>query len=387
MSHITIRKLKAEDCDSLFEMLTKTFENKYQRPVHFDRQQPKMWVRDSEHMRKHIGIFEDGRLVSAVGIYPLPLVIDGEEFKFFTTGNVATLPGHEGKGYFSLLFDMAMYELELEDADGARLGGARQRYARFGFEGGGLLYKFTVMAENVRATKPNLEGLSLVRVEREDIDALRYCHGMMEKKEVYVERGTEEGYRDMYLGLITKSNTPYLVLRGEERVGYLCLNAEMNVISEYAADSAEELYNAVCYLQKSTGNKEVFITVPPYEEEELRLFSERADSCTLLTPSRFKLLNYERITSALLRLKAKKTRLPEFDFTLGIEHYGRIRLYSREGAVGCEKTDCEPALTVTATEAIRLLFSYTPTELIGELPAELRAALPLPLSWATLDYV
>ena len=384
---VEIRKLNKDDYDELFEVLTKTFENKYKRPVYFDKEQPKMWIRDDEHMARHTGVFEDGKLVSVVGVYPLPLVIDGERFMLYTTGNVATLPAYEGKGYFTTLFKMAMQEIVDLGADGARLGGARQRYGRFGFEGGGSLFKFAVAVENVRATAPDIAGITFKKVEREDVDSIRYCYEMMQKKEIFVDRSSAENYRDMYLGLITKSNAPYLVLRDGEPIGYFCLDANMREVSEFAINSAKDLYEAVCALQASSGNREVYIHIPPHLTEELKYFSDRADRADLFTPSRFKFLNYEGIASALLRLKAKKTRLSYFDYKINIKDYGTIRLYNTEGGAGCERVECEGDISLTSSEAIRLLYSYTPTELIADLPAEFKSALPLPLSWVTLDYV
>lgn len=382
-----VRKLKKDDYDELFEVLTKTFENKYKHPMYFDREQPKMWVRDDEHMGRHTGVFEDGKLVSVVGVYPLPLVIDGEKFMLYTTGNVATLPGYEGKGYFTALFKMAMQEIAELGADGARLGGARQRYGRYGFEGAGSLYKFAVTVENVRSTAPDREGITFMKVERTDTDALRLCYEMMIRKDIYVDRKTENNYRDMFLALTTKFNTPYLVLRYGEPIGYFCLDGDMREVSEFTMPSAKDLYDSVCALQVSSGNREVRICIPPHMIDEIKYFNDRADSVNLITPSRFKFLNYERIASALLRLKAKKTKILYFDYKIHIKDYGTIRLYSNEGRVGCERVDDEGDVTLTSSEAIRLLYSYTPPELIADVPAQLRAALPLPLSWATLDYV
>ncbi len=37
-----------------------------------------MCVRDDEHMQKHFGIFQDGKLVAAKGVYPLPIDIAGD---------------------------------------------------------------------------------------------------------------------------------------------------------------------------------------------------------------------------------------------------------------------------------------------------------------------
>jgi hypothetical protein len=191
----------------------------------------------------------------------------------------------------------------------------------------------------------------------------------------------------MYLGLITKSYTPYLVKRGDKLLGYFCINEKMSEISEFYIETATDLYDAVCYLQANYGNREVYITIPPHLTEELRLFANKADRVELHTPSRFKFLNYERIAGALLRLKAKKTRLPSFDYKIHIKDYGTIRLYNNENGAGCDRADCDGDISLTSSEAIRLLYSYTPTELIADIPYEFKSALPLPLSWATLDYV
>ena len=92
-NYFVIKQIHHEPCSYY------TFGNKYKRPMDFLSELPKMWGRDDEHMGKHIGVFEDGKLCSVVGIYPLKTFIDGEEFLFATTGNVATLPEYEGRGY------------------------------------------------------------------------------------------------------------------------------------------------------------------------------------------------------------------------------------------------------------------------------------------------
>ena len=65
-------------------MLNYAFGNKYGRKMDFVAEQPKMWVRSDEYMNKHIGVFEDGKLVSVLGIYPLPVKILGKDFLFMT---------------------------------------------------------------------------------------------------------------------------------------------------------------------------------------------------------------------------------------------------------------------------------------------------------------
>ena len=52
-----LRRLKAEDYDSLLDLLNKVFSIKNQRQVDFEKDLPKMWARTDEQMGKHFGVF------------------------------------------------------------------------------------------------------------------------------------------------------------------------------------------------------------------------------------------------------------------------------------------------------------------------------------------
>lgn len=64
-----------------------------------ERELPKMCVRDEKHMRKHFGIFEDGKLVAGLGVYPYLAKVANISLSFSTLGNVVTCPEYEGRGY------------------------------------------------------------------------------------------------------------------------------------------------------------------------------------------------------------------------------------------------------------------------------------------------
>ena len=216
-----IQRLKAEHYDELLELLNFTFEKVRGRGVDFLTAQPKMWVRDDEHMGKHLGIFDDGKLVAALGIYPLPAVIDGTDVLFATTGNVATHPDYEGRGYFTRLFDAAMDELDRLDADAARLGGARQRYGRYGFEPCGALHKFTVNATNFKKCYKKMPDVTFRPVALGDVSELKYIKELSEKSQMYVKRSSGDSYRDVFLALSSKHARPYIAERGGKPIGYL----------------------------------------------------------------------------------------------------------------------------------------------------------------------
>ena len=52
-------------------------------------------------------VWENGRIVSLLGVYPLPAVIAGRRVLLGTIGNVASLPSARGKGYMKQLMAAA----------------------------------------------------------------------------------------------------------------------------------------------------------------------------------------------------------------------------------------------------------------------------------------
>ncbi len=381
-----IRRLTASDYDELLEMLNYTFGHKYGRAMDFVAEQPKMWVRDEEHMQKHFGVFEDGRLCSVVGLYPLKVYILGKELLFATTGNVATLPEYEGRGYFSKLFPLVMEECDVMGVDVARLGGTRQRYGRYGFEGCGMLYRFTVTSHNVKYYFGNAaDGVELSEIRPEDTDALMVCHELISSRPFFVERSPLCNLRDVYLAMCSKESRPYLATRDGEPIGYIAVSKEA-YINEICAYTTKDFAAVVTAWQKRV-DKNISVPVAPYQIDELRLMSEGADSVTVEVPSRFRIRSWEKLLSALMKLKASYEALPDFELTVEIEDYGTVTLYCRDGVAGCERTNRSGELLLDSHAAARLLLGPMPGSLIADIPLAARAWLPLPMTWATNDYV
>ena len=90
-----IKRLKKENYDELISLLNLVFTKQNKCAMDFERELPNMCVRDDAHMLKHIGLFIDGKLVSVVGVYPLPTRVLDKEINFCTVGNVATHPDYE----------------------------------------------------------------------------------------------------------------------------------------------------------------------------------------------------------------------------------------------------------------------------------------------------
>ncbi len=391
-----IRRLNVNDYDALLELLNTTFAKHYGRPMDFRCEQPKMWIRDDEHMRKHFGVFEDGKLVSVTGAYPLQVVIGGTSLLFATTGNVATLPEYTGRGYFSATFGEAMRELERLGADAGRLGGARQRYSRYGYEPAAASYKFTVSEANRKKYFGGAgEGITFKEIKPDDTDILCFCHELYERSRIFVRRSHDKGERDMYLAMCTKHSSPYLAMRGDEPIGYLCAYADNQFvgmskngknISELRAKNNSNFVEMICAWQLNVGGNITF-TLPPHEPELLRTFADAAQEFELSSPSRFKVINFAKLADALMKLKASYETLAEGEYVLEIEEYGKVMLYSKDGVSGAKITEAPADMTLDRARATRLLFGPLAPTVTADVPSILKDWLPLPLSWDTLDYV
>lgn len=383
-----IKRLTAEHYDALLALLNDTFGNKAGKPVDFLSVQPKMWVRDDEHMRCHFGVFEDGRLCAVVGIYPLRTVIDGTPFLFATTGNVATHPDYEGRGYFNLLFTEVMKELETIGADAGRLGGLRQRYGHFGYEGCGVSYLFLFGPKNRISCFGEKAGTDIIftPIDREDTETLAFCRELRMRSPIYVERPSDNDYRDIYLSLCSKCCKPYLATRDGKPVGYLCAADEGKSVHELEAPDVDAFRDIVCGWQAKCG-RDINLAIPAFNVEQIRLLCATAESYRVTYPSRFKILNWQGITDATMRLGAKTAPMLDGEFVLEIEGYGTIRLFVRDGKAGCERTDAAPELTLDRLAAARLLFGPTDPISVADLPPIPRSWLPLPFSWGAMDAI
>ena len=378
-----IRRLCANDYDELLAHLNLAFKRN-----NFDRLLPKMWVKDDDYMGKHIGLWEDGKLCSVVGIYPFDVKIGDAQLKFATTGNVATHPDYEGRGYFTALFELVMKELESGGYDGARLGGARQRYGRFGYEPCGTVYKFTFTEANrVKCFDGSYRSIIFEELTENDTDALTFINELSTAKPFYVERCGKYGLQDVFGTLGAKSSDRFIAKRGNELIGYLCVNEGNANLTEINANNTENYMAIICAWQEKV-QKDIRISVLPYMIDEFNVLSDIAQDMSVATPSLFKILNFETVCDALMKLAFSLKKMPVGEFYINVEDYGVLRFFVNENGAGCKKTVTDvPAISLSKNKAELLLFGPMPPSMYFPQNAELNAWLPLPLSWNRLDAV
>ena len=156
----------------------------------------------------------------------------------------------------------SLKEARKQGATAARLGGARQRYARYGFEACGPAYEFTFTMQNTKTLAAEGDAYTLCPIRREDTEILAYCHALMEKKRVFVRRGIEENYRDMFLALGSKESTPYLVKKNGKSVGYVSGSKRLTHIYECGFEDDRDVLYAVYAAQKMNPSERITILLP-----------------------------------------------------------------------------------------------------------------------------
>ena len=378
-----VKRLGKENYDEIVALMNAVFSRRNGREMDFERELPKMCVRDEEHMRKHFGIFDGGRLVACLGVYPLETVVNGEKLLFSTTGNVVTHWDYEGKGYMEQLLRRAMEELEDIRADASRLGGLRSRYNRFSFEACGQRYGFHFTAKNRERKFLNFRNdISFTRIEQSDAAALQFAADVYNANEIAVTRTAETAYPTM----TAWQKIPYLATRDNRPVGYVCANEAGTDVAEIFAVDTPTFTDVVCAWQKRVGD-DVYFYLQPHQADKVRIFSAVCEASHISSPSHFYIRNWEKVVGAFLRLKATYCPLPKGEKVIEIQGYGRICIFVNENAVGCEKTEKTPDLILDRLTATRYIFGLYSPVYTGDTDAWACAVFPLPLSWNGQDRV
>ena len=380
-----IKRLKKENYDELISLLNLVFSKQNECVMDFENELPNMCLRDDEHMKKHIGLFVDNKLVSVVGVYPLPTKVLDREINFCTVGNVATHPDYEGRGYMNILLNRAMEIVKEEKYDACRLGGDRARYLRFGFELCGGNYSYYITPKN---TKKSLLGVygqntSVVEILSNDESSLTFAREVYHQNKVSVLRGDNDV---MYRVMTARKNTPYLVTKNNEPIGYFALASNKKEVSEAYAINKESYLDTVVAISNYL-NDGFSIALPQHDIDLIREINKCAEYMSIQIPSNFNVVSFEKVVDAYIKLKASYTCLVAGSVTISIKDYGKIKIFANENDCGCVKFDGECDFEMSKSDATRFIFGMHPSVSVIEPSLFAKANFPLPLSWNTQNRV
>lgn len=380
-------RLTAQDYEEWLNVLNTVFSKQNKRNMEFERELPKMCVKDDAHMGMHLAVKEDGKICALLGIYPLKTRIGEKELLFSTVGNVATLPEQEGKGYMKVLMKEAMLELERIGADASRLGGGRQRYNRYGYEASGMNYYFTIDAHTTKHCEDQKNAVVFKKIGLQDEKELQFIEDLRKKQAICVERSYDDSFAGAYAVLRAWNNDVYVAMEGDDLLGYMSVSQSGEEIAEIDAKDLASLKDMLFGWQKKLG-RDISFSLAPTEVEAVRYFSSVSADMLMRSPSHFKILSFDKVADALLKVKASCTpKLAEGEGVITIQDWGNLRICHKNGTAFCEKTETEGSLVLDKLAATRLLFGPFAVNSVMDADPFLAAVLPLPLSWSTLDRV
>lgn len=380
-----IKRLKKENYDELISLLNLVFSKENKCEMDFEKELPNMCLRDDAYMRKHVGLFVDNKLVSVVGVYPLPTKVLDAEVNFCTVGNVATHPDYEGHGYMNILLNSAMEIVKEEKYDACRLGGDRARYLRFGFELCGSNYSYYVTPKNTKKSLLSNYGQNtgVVEILPNDQASLTFARMVYHQNKVSVIRRDNA---EMYRVMTAWKNTPYLVSKNGVPVGYFTLTPDKKTVSEAYATDKEAYFDTVVAI--SNYLKGGFsITLFEHDIDLVREMNKCAEYMSIQIPSNFNIVSFEKVVDAYIKLKASYTALMFGCVTISIKEYGKIKIFANETDCGCTKFDGACDHELSKPEAARFIFGMHPPVSVIEPNSFAKANLPLPLSWNTQNRV
>lgn len=380
-----IRRLKKEHYDELISLLNLVFSEQNKCVMDFEHELPNMCKRDDVHMSKHVGLFVGNKLVSVVGVYPLPAKVLDCEIRFCTVGNVATHPDYKGRGYMNTLLNRAMEIVKEEGYDICRLGGDRARYLRFGFELCGRNYSYYIIPQNTRKSLLSSYGQN-TRVHEilpNDEKALTFARELYHQNKVSVLRNDNDV---MYRVMTAWKNVPYLVLKNDMPIGYFTLTPDQKTVSEAAAINKDSYLDTVVAISNYL-NDGFSITLFEHDIDLLREINKCAEYMSIQIPSSFNVVNFERVVDAYIKLKSSYTCLAAGCVTISIKGYGKIKIFADENHCGCFSFDGECDFELSKPEATRFIFGMHPPVSVIEPNLFAKANFPLPLSWNTQNRV
>ncbi len=345
---------------------------------------PKLYGPDTSPAEQNYIIRENGQIRAAVGVFPLPTIINGQAVNVQGIGNVAVHPASRGKGYMKAAMHQAIADMCAQDVDYIVLGGRRLRYAHFGFEICGSTLHMHIDRTNLSYVAPGRgTRLHKVLLEEENTAAISKLHQWMSEQNTY--RCIREENR-LYDILRTWEAQCWLFLREDETLaGYAVV--EGHRVSELFVENTEEIHD-ILYLILEDGGYEVL--VPLFDEELAAALHPYSEFVKMSAQENYCVLNYQKVLDLLMQVKAGYTGLPDGALRVrihGLKSVENLCIQVLDGVPSvaeCAGEDVEVELT--HQEAMQMFFQiYAPNR--SRLSAGAAAWFPLPIWQSPVDGV
>ena len=393
MPDIKIGPAREQDYGELMAMLDDVFflEDSEDPKREFITLLPKLYKKQYRPWENNYCVWEDGVMKAAVGMYVYDMEIAGQVLRAGGVGNVAVARDCRRKGYMKLSMDAAMDAMKAAGCDFGELGGQRQRYQFWGFEGGGAAVDASFSTKNLRhafgenALDPEWR---VAEIKPGDRAILEQMQAFIEAQPIHYKHEPAAFYDH----LCSWNELPYAIWNGESLEGFFTLSRDRKHINQFTLRSAENLEMAVraayTVLDGEEAWKSIGVSVPMWRTDLLRLAEEISEGCDIDDTNMYTILNWEKMLGALLKLQAMCRPLTDGQMCVRIKGWAGeeslcISVY--EGVPSVEACLCEPSLVLDHLQAMR--YFLAPYTILRDGNSLAQNWFPLPLGLMGIDTV
>lgn len=341
---------------------------------------PKLYRPEQRPQDSNYVVTENGILAAAVGAYDHGLTVCGDTLPCRGIGNVAVHPDFRSRGYMKMAMEAALDDMVRDGIALSSLGGRRQRYQYFSYDKAGPCHTFIFNTDNLRHVWGDMTApFDTVRAVTDSADpVLDEIKALSDSGAIAPVRS-----RALFLDISQSWHCDLLAVTHEGVLrGYAIMNGD-GYISEIRAARTEDFLSVLRSVLVHTGRQGLTVQLPACETAYITALAPVCEGVSTACSMMYSVLNYRRVVTAFMKLKATYTDLPDGAISLLIHGRGgeeRLLISVADGKPSVEIADegCPPHLELSHMEAMNLLFAPV-SPLRDTLPAIYRLWFPLPL--------
>lgn len=346
---------------------------------------PKLYRPDQ--MQWNYAVKTHAGIRAIIGVYPMTLHVGDKTLKVAGIGGVSTHPEARGQGLMHRLMTHCVEVMKEGNYDISCLGGLRHRYGKFGYEIGGLRYKFQFLRQNLVPDPAPAKPLRLIPFSEIDDESISVAKALHDRTEVHVNRPASE----FCTVCRSWSNRPIGAFDdADQMAGYFVADRKNNIIVELCVRDPETAMQMIRSWMDEEDLQNVMVQVKPSDLELARRLGESAQDIQVDQSYQWKVFHWPRTVDAFLNVRDFSEPRAHGSLVLALSGHPNLKLSTTEHEASCEETDAAGQLRCTERQGIRLLFGPQPPVGVMALPAAaaiLKFWCPLPLSWSHVDGV
>ena len=370
-----VLQLILDDFEEAIDLINYVFSQTY-GPHDFEQMLPKLYRPDPDLVRCHWVARERGALVALAGVYPMTWQVGGTALRVAGIGAVTTHPRHRGRGLMRAVVGRCVAEARAAGCHLSWLDGLGHRYRHFGYERAGAEITFRLTERDFAGGGVDAGGVRFRRL-REGDALLQQAARLHAGQSMHWRRPAA----DLPRICASWGGALYAALEGDEPAAYLVAARDRSNVTELVAATAATAVRAAAAWRADRGTRQITVAVSPWQRALARRLGALADSTRVQCCGNWQVFDWPPVLAALLTERARAEPLPAGEAVVEIAGAGRLRLWVDDAQAGCDPTNAEPHIRLTAAEALRALGGPLP----GAFPAP--AAVPAALgSWCPVPF-